>query len=242
MPDRRQHRGPHPRDEQLFDESFERVLGVATFELSWLLSRGYAIPSSLKLVGDRHRLTARQRVAISRSACSEESRTTRGQRRVESIGLRQGELWIDGYNVLVSVEAALGGGVILCGQDGCYRDMASMHGSYRRVEETVPAIQRIGAQLAHWNVGCCRWLLDRPVSNSGRLKMLLAEISQQNGWDWQVELVADPDPILGRCEPIVASADSQILDRAGRWFNLAREVIDAQLPHAWILHLGQAKR
>ncbi|MEE2935698.1 MAG: DUF5616 domain-containing protein [Planctomycetota bacterium] len=34
---------------------------------------------------------------------------------------------MDGYNVLVSVEAAFGGGVILQGQDACYRDMASMH-------------------------------------------------------------------------------------------------------------------
>ncbi len=215
MPDRRQHRGPHPQDQRLFAESCEQLLAVATNELSWLLSRGYAIPSSLKLVGDRHALTARQRLAISRSACSEESRQVRGQRRIDSIDLRQSELWIDGYNVLVSVEAALGGGVILHGQDGCYRDMASMHGSYRHVEETVPAIEQIGKQLARWHIGRCRWLLDRPVSNSGRLKTLFAKIAQQYGWDWQVELVADPDPILANCEHIVASADSQILDRAG---------------------------
>ncbi|MDF1840223.1 MAG: DUF434 domain-containing protein, partial [Rubripirellula sp.] len=241
MPDRRQHRGPHPQDERLFADLYEQVLVVATNELSWLLSRGYAISSSLKLVGDRHALTARQRLAISRSACSEKSRQVRRQRRIDSVDLRQSELWIDGYNVLVSVEAAFGGGVILQGQDGCYRDMASMHGSYRRVEETVPAIEQIGKQLAHWQIVHCRWLLDRPVSNSGRLKMLLAKIAQQYGWDWQVELVVDPDPILARCEHIVASADSQILDRANRWFNLAREVIDLRIPKAWVLGLGNGQ-
>jgi hypothetical protein len=53
-------------------------------------------------------------------------------------------LWIDGYNVLTSIEAALSGGVILRARDGCYRDMASMHGSYRKVEETISAIHILG--------------------------------------------------------------------------------------------------
>ena len=56
---------------------------------------------------------------------------------------QQRQLWIDGYNVLTTIEAALAGAVIIAGRDGCYRDMASMHGSYRKVEETSPAIELI---------------------------------------------------------------------------------------------------
>lgn len=142
-------------------------------------------------------------------------------------------MWIDGFNVLTTIEAALAGGLILEARDGCYRDMASMHGNYRTVEETRQAIAMIGATLAELQARPCLWLLDQPVSNSGRLKTLLREFSEANGWEWQIQLVPDPDPLLIRSEHIVASSDSQIVDRAQRWFNLVQLVLDAHLPDAW---------
>jgi hypothetical protein len=162
----------------------------------------------------------------------------RKQRQVRATNLHQQELWIDGYNVLTSIEAAMSGAVILHARDGCYRDMASMHGSYRKVDETVPAIQLLGELIAEWNVTACHWLLDEPVSNSGRLKTMLRTISEEHGWPWRVELVPDPDAVLVHTDHIVASADSQILDHAPRWFNLARFAIDTRIGDAWILNLS----
>ena len=71
------------------------------------------------------------------------------------------------------------GGVILHARDACYRDMASMHGNYRRVEETIPAITLLGELLAEWSLESCHWLFDQPVSNSGRLKSMLLTMAQQ---------------------------------------------------------------
>ena len=71
MPDTRRHRGPHPEDAELFAPASWPALRAATTDLSWLLSRGYAEPSSLKLVGDCFQLTERQRTAVMRSACSD---------------------------------------------------------------------------------------------------------------------------------------------------------------------------
>ena len=238
MPDQRQHRGPHPQDPTIFAASSLDDLRRATGDLSWLLSRGYAVPSSLKIVGDRYKLSARQRLAVSRSACSDDSLDRRRGHQQSTDGVRGRELWIDGYNVLTSVEAALGGGVILLGRDSCFRDMASMHGSYRKVQETVPAIHRIGQTLDDFGIKSCRWLLDRPVSNSGRLKQWLLEQAEEHDWHWEVDLVADPDPVLCQSHEVVASADSQILDRADRWFNLAREVIEVHVPEAWVVPMA----
>ena len=64
MPDTRTHRGPHPEDAKLFAPAAWPALREATAELCWLLSRHYAAPSALKLVGDRHQLSARQRAAL----------------------------------------------------------------------------------------------------------------------------------------------------------------------------------
>jgi hypothetical protein len=147
-------------------------------------------------------------------------------------------VWIDGYNVLTTIEAALAGGVILAARDGAYRDMASMHGSYRKVAETRPALELLGRVLAELEVGECRWYLDRPVSNSGRLKKIIEEMAAEGGWRWAVELVADPDPLLAGSDEVVATADSVILDSCRLWFNLARETVTRHVPEAEVVELG----
>src|SRR5207244_1905797 len=134
-------------------------------------------------------------------------------------------------------EAALSGGVLLLARDGALRDMASMHGSYRKVEETEPALELIGLALADFGVREALWLLDRPVSNSGRLKTIIEELAVRNGWTWQVELVHDPDAELSQSDAIIATADSGILDLCGNWFNLARETVKRHAPGAWVLDL-----
>ena len=132
MPDARAHRGPHPRDAHLFADAVVTDLRTATSHLSWLLSRGYVNPSALKLVGDRFDLKDRQRVAVGRCACPDAARDDRAARRLSLRDLRGRTVYIDGFNVVTTVEAALGGGVLLVGRDGAVRDMASMHGNYRR--------------------------------------------------------------------------------------------------------------
>lgn len=238
MPDKRKHRGPHPEDEELFAPKYEPRLREATRDLSWLLTKGYAGTSALKLAGDRYELDARQRLAVARCACADQSAARRRRHEVAAAELAQQELWIDGYNVLTSIEAALSGGVILHARDGSYRDMASMHGSYRKVEETLPALHILGELLAQWNVVTCRWILDQPVSNSGRLKALLQELARERNWNWSAELVHDPDALLIRSSNIVASADSQILEHAQRWFSLARVAIEERVGEAWVVDLS----
>lgn len=238
MPDSRTHRGPHPDDMRLFAADQLPALSAAVSELSWLLTRSYALPSALKLVGDRHQLTARQRTAVSRSACSDQNKARRTRHRRDPSTLQRQSLWIDGYNVLTSVEAALAGGVILRCRDGCLRDMASMHGSYRKVTETVPAIELIGNLLGELGVGPVRWLLDQPVSNSGRLRVILLERAELHGWSWSVDLVPDPDPLLADCAVCIATADSEVLNKAASWVSLAGLVVESRVANAWIVDLS----
>ncbi|MFO0958378.1 MAG: DUF434 domain-containing protein [Isosphaeraceae bacterium] len=200
----------------------------ATTDLSWLLTRGYAGPSSLKLVGDRYRLAERQRLAVLRSACSDQSLARRLANRVDSPA---GPLRIDGFNLILTLESALGGGVVLGGRDGCFRDLASVHGTYRRVEETWPALELAGRSLAASGIGPCTWYLDAPVSNSGRLAAMIRSMG------WEAEVVPDPDKLLVQPGPPVATADAGILDRCGPWVNLARFLIEAG-PGAFVVQLG----
>jgi hypothetical protein len=192
----------------------------------------------LKLVGDRYGLVARQRIAVSRCACSDQEAARRRGCQVGPEALAGRPLRLDGYNVLTTIEAALAGGVVLRARDGAYRDMASMHGSFRKVAETGPALELIGRTLAELGPGSCHWYLDRPVSNSGRLKTAMEELATARGWDWRVELVPDPDPLLAVGEQVVATADSVILDRCPAWFNLAQTVVARHVPGALVVDLA----
>jgi hypothetical protein len=238
VPDDRKHRGPHPEDQPLFAAACLPKLRAATADLSWLLTGGYAPKSAMKLVGDRHALDARQRLAVIRCACSDQALGARHQHQISVDDLAGCELHVDGYNVLTTIEAALSGGVILHARDGCYRDMASMHGTYRTVAETVPAIELLGQRLSGWHLAGCHWYLDEPVSNSGRLCGVLREIAARHGWNWEVELVPDPDRVLIAGGAAVATADSRILDHVAGWVNLARSAIDTDVPTAWIVRLS----
>jgi hypothetical protein len=243
----------------LFAPALIPRLREAVADFSLLLTKGYAGKSALKLVGDRFSLTQRQRLAVMRSSCSDQQRQSRGERCVPIEALAGQSLAIDGYNLLITIEAALSGGVIFRGRDGCFRDLASIHGTYRKVEETIPAIRLIGEFLTEIRVAEALWLLDSPVSNSGRLKTLLGELARENHWPWEIRLTISPDaelrsqltvpgsqfptnrqlPTAHRQLPaVVVTTDSVILDAGQKWTNLAAEIITQRLPSASIVETG----
>jgi hypothetical protein len=238
MPDKRSHRGPHPEDREAFGPAAHGHLQNAAADFCWLLDRGYAHRSSLKLVGDRYALRERQRMAVGRCACCAAERDSRQAREVDPSSLAGRALLIDGYNLLTTVEAALAGGVILLGRDGAFRDMASIHGHFKFVAETSPALKIIGQTLTCLQPSESIWYLDSPVSNSGRLAALLRETAAAQSWNWRIEVIQNPDPVLCVQSETVATADSMILDRCACWVNLAREVIRAHVPQPWIVTLS----
>lgn len=240
MSSEQRHRGSHPADQDLFAPRMIPALRAATGELSWLLSHGYAHGSSLKLVGDRHQLASRQRLAVGRAACSDAGRTRRSERRLtaEQVGGR--EVIIDGFNLLVSLEAALSGGVLILCRDGCIRDLSGVHGSYHAVAETDTALLAVAKRLDQLNIRSATWLLDKPVSNSGRLARRIREMALAHGWPWSAEVVMNPDAELaGSSRPVITS-DGKVIERAGAWFNLAADMLlGCEWCDPWLIDLGE---
>ncbi|MFW6153998.1 MAG: DUF434 domain-containing protein [Planctomycetota bacterium] len=239
MPDRRRHRGAHPKDRELFAPQRLEELRRAVGDLSWLLSRGYAPPSSLKLVGDRYTLTQRQRMAVARAACPDAALAARTARRIAPDAARGGTVIIDGYNLLITIESALASAIVLGGRDTTYRDLASIHGSYRKMAETLPALDLIGDVLDRLGVTDVWWVLDAPVSNSGRLRARMLADARDKDRPWRVDLAANPDRVLIDADPLVVSSDSVILDGCGPWLNLARLIVDQEIPEAWVVDLSE---
>ena len=241
MPNRQKHRGAHSSDRECFAEEHWPSLKNAVTDVSWLISRGYTEKSSVKLAGGRYFLKERQRKAVMRCACAEQNLDARRLKKSPATALTGETLLIDGFNLIITIEAALSGGLILEGMDDCYRDIASVHGSYRKVEETEAALQIIGIFLQKMDVAHVHWVLDKPVSNSGRLAQLMLDLAAANGWPWSVELVFNPDNYLKASSEIVATSDSVILDEVNRWVNLARDLIESEIPDAWVVGFGGSR-
>lgn len=236
MPDSRQHRGPHPEDSLLFCPAQVALLRQAVSDLSLLLSRGYARDSALKLVGDRFNLNKRQRSAIGRSACSDVEQETRLRRLTGTPS--DSALYIDGYNVLTILESALAGAPVLLCRDAACRDLAALAGTWRKVQETLPALDLIWRHTCEAGFCACIFLLDRPVSNSGRLGKIILDLAQQQGLDWRVILDSSVDRTLIQSKSLVATSDSYILDSCARWYNLAGAIINSQIHSPWIIDLS----
>jgi hypothetical protein len=238
MPDIRKHRGAHPEDKKLFAAEQLPALRSATSELSWLLTREYSLKGALKLVGDRYTLTDRQRLAVSRAACSDQSKECRNKTLLFAESINGEDLIVDGFNLIITVEAALSGGALLICRDHCIRDLSSVHGSYRAVTETDRAIGLIGEAIATIGPKSVEWLLDRPISNSGRLANRIREVAQEKDWNWTVGVAFNPDAEIAKSDRIVISSDSHLLDRIPRWLNLNRLLIDKWLAESWLIDLS----
>ena len=224
------------------------ALQAASHDFSWLLTHGYALHSSLKIVGDRYQLTERQRLAVMRSSCTDQSLHLRRQNQVPVSELASTPVLIDGYNLLTTIESALSHAYLLHARDACLRDLASMHGHYKRVAETAPALNLIGQTLANLQIPHAHFLLDAPVSNSGRLKAVMQEHAAANGWPWRITLLPDPDPELAKSREVIVTADSIILDGARnpeghtppRWTNLALHIVTTCIPSAIVVPMYPA--
>lgn len=220
---RQKHRGVHPKDEKLFAPEFRPTIGQAIIDLYFLYSRQYSESIALRLVGDHFLLHKRQRFALQKIVSSKDEINNLFQSEINEQKAIGQHLAIDGFNLLIFMEVLLSDGFIFQCLDGTYRDIASVHGSYHQIIETDEAILQLGKFLQRLQPKSLTWFLDRPVSNSGKLANHLREISQQEGWNWTVEIVSNPDQaMLALKQTVLISNDRIILSRSENWYNLSK--------------------
>lgn len=228
-----------PLDEARFSgAALARVLAGAE-EVEWLLGRGYPLASAVSFVGGRHQLDERQRRAIARSVAAPEVAAARRARALDPEGVRGSALVVDGFNVLVTIEVALAGGLVLVGRDGALRDLAGVRGSHRVGDGTRRAIDLFGARLRALSPASALVLVDAPVSRSGEIASVIREAAR--GWSVpvEVELARDVDARVAAGE-LAASSDAIVLDRAARWIPLSRWIVEADAPGAFVVDFRSA--
>jgi len=216
-------RGKEASDDDLFGtEKIQLKLKEAVTDLSYFLSRGYGEKATLALVGNRYRLNSRQQQAVRGMSASQSQIGSRRSKEIQSSDLEGKEIAIDGFNVLILLESILSNAYVFKGQDGFIRDLSSVHGTYKRVKQTSQAIEIIADFYKKEKIKTIFWFFDKPVSNSGRLKKMIEEIALENQYDWQVELVYNPDKVIAESNWIAVTSDAWILDNVSANFNLMK--------------------
>ena len=225
--DERRNRGKDPRDEMLFGSHSQREkLLLALSDMFYLLSKDYPPRATLALVGNRYRLRHRQILALQGMACSSKDIEIRKNKELSVENIQGETIYLDGFNIVIILETLLSGGYVFRGLDSCYRDISSVHGSYKRVRQTEEVLVTLGNALQKLGAEHVIWIFDAPVSNSGRLKTLCYETAKEHGFPWEVYLDNAPDKYLIAENRLIASSDAWVLNGCYKWFNLISYVID----------------
>lgn len=223
-------------DERWFSKDAVVLLQRAQEEIVWLLDRNYKISTIIELVGGHYQLSARQRIALQRACCTSKQNECRRQKLQSLQAAKKNILYIDGFNLIITLEVALSNSILIMGSDGCIRDIAGLRGTYRLIDKTQGALELIGRALNELEIPYCKFYLDSPVSNSGRLKSAILEHAENWGMEIEVELVQNPDNILFNLDHVVTS-DSVILDNCISWVNLSGKIIEEYVQDVRIIDL-----
>lgn len=222
-------RGKNTGDDTLFGSEKQLIkLKLAVEDMQYLLSRDYPEKAASDLVGNRYRLKTRQIQALRGMSASEAQLRNRNLKHIDTSGLKEKTIYLDGFNVLILLESLLSEAYVFEGLDGCFRDLSGVHGTYKRVNQTLRAVELIASFYRKNNIQKLVWIFDQPVSNSGRIKQLVLEYAEQNQLNWEADLQFNPDKFLAESSEIIISSDAWILDHCKEWFNLIGYLISEE--------------
>lgn len=230
-------RGTDPQDYKWFSYKAIETLKKAQQEVAWLLGRDYNSKSVIDFVGNFYQFSTRQRNALQRSTSSKTLSEKRKSKALPIENLKDGCIYIDGFNIIITLEVALSKGILLRGNDNAIRDIAGLRGTYSVVDKTEKALEILGQTICDLKIPSIKVFLDAPVSNSGRLKTRIIKHSDLWNIPVEVELVPNADTFLMKLDRVVTS-DSVILDNCISWFNLMDIVINRYITDAIIINLS----
>jgi hypothetical protein len=189
------------------------VVGEAVRDLRYLLDRGYPRESALNFVANHFRLDRCQRHLLAR--CVFSWREAREHRR-KLVGMKEVRgkwLAVDGYNVLITVEAVVGGEPVVRCDDGIIRDLSGVFGKYRIGRRTWAAVEEIIETIERARPARVTILFDSQVSRSGELAGEVARRMEEKGLNGEAGAERDVDRRVAEAD-VSASSDRGVIGRA----------------------------
>lgn len=197
-------------------------LDAAKNDFKYLLNRGYPRKGALKFVGDHYLLEEISRNFLYRTVFSNEQSEDRKTKLVLLEDIKNKTVFIDGYNVLITLESICNreNGLIVKGDDGVIRDVKAVFGKYKRNKMTEDILNAVMSLLKLYHPLKIRFFYDRQVSLSGELTKLTQEIMAINGLQGNAETSENVDfqliHLSRDMDGIVATSDGVIIDKVDK--------------------------
>lgn len=195
----------------------------AAEDVRYLVNRGYPKDSSVRFVSDHYRLPEEQRFVLIRVIVAAKTANLRKAKAVPLEVLRGQELFVDGYNVLITVESLLKGRAVYFGDDGFLRDTQGIFRSYRASQSTASALSQILDLLANAAPATVEVLLDQQISWSGELAEQIREMMAERSLPGGACAVKDVDHRLKKAK-VVATSDGNVIDAVFCALDIAAEI------------------
>jgi hypothetical protein len=198
---------------------------VAMHDYITFLFKGYPEKPSIKLIGDRYRLTGLQRMILYRGVSIYSKSDRRSLRKVHTSKNRV--LHIDGYNVLFTIMNYLSGKTLFIGNDGFLRDSGNSYNKIESIEHFYKAIDLMKEFLNKSNALEVIIYLDIPVSDSKLHALEIEKRIKELHIPHSVRLVKSADKeLLKVTDGLVATSDSEIIDKALCFlYDLSHEIL-----------------
>jgi len=217
------------------------ILEDAAKDLRYLLNRGYPRKVCLELVGNRYRLSFDERHLLHRGVFSELDSKSRLEKRIPAGRTKNRNLAIDGYNVLITVEAGLCGRPLVLADDGFTRDISGLSGNFRKTARTEKALKLIIEVLKTMNPRHALFLFDAPISKSGELAEEVRTQLMKESLPGDALAVKVPEKILIGFPGIVATSDTAIIDQSEKVVDLAGHVLRTRIKPKSMIHWSRKR-
>lgn len=199
-------------------------LAEAVRDLRYLLDRGYRRESAVTFVANHFGLNEWERHLLARCVFSKKEAREHKRKIVGIEKVRRKWLAVDGYNVLITVEAILSGEPVIKCDDGIVRDLRGVFGKYRFGERSSEAVNEIVKAISKARPRRVTVLFDAQVSRSGELARFVRERLEEAGVEGEARAEKGVDSKVARAE-VAASSDRVIIERANMIWDIPAYIL-----------------
>ncbi len=174
-------------------------------------------------------MTSDQRNLLHRGVFSEKDSRSRKKKKLPFGRVFGEKLAIDGYNVLITVEAGLCARPLIFGDDGFTRDISGLSGNFKQTETTKKALTLILDELKRCKPKRILFFFDAPISKSGELAEEVRRRLNEACLPGDAQAVKVPEHLLIGFPGIVATSDTAVIDASEKVLDLAGHILKTRV-------------
>lgn len=196
----------------------------AIYDFKFLLDRGYKRKSALNLVAARYSLNNSQRNFLFRRVFSEKEIRGHKKRKIPIKEIKDKDIIVDTYNVLITTETILSNGELVECMDGFLRDFRGVFSSYKFDEKTKEALKEILKVLKEYKPKSVLFILDSQISRSGELARYIREQLKKFKIAGDAKTEKSADYSIKNSNRIVLTSDTAIIEKVKRVVDIGMEI------------------